>query len=198
MGTETTRETWRCFVGIPVGSPLRKDLQLAVARWRARQDAPDLRWSEPDGWHVTLAFLGNTDPSDVPGVVSALHVAADGVAEFQVETGGVGAFPRPGAAQAIWYGMSDPHHQLTDLAARVQAAVRPSSEPARFRPHLTLARSRVRRGEPLGSWLATLDAPSGALTVSGLTLFRSHLGRGPARYEVLARLPLSGAGSGRG
>lgn len=198
MGTETTRETWRCFVGIPVGSPLRKDLQLAVARWQAQENAPDLRWTDPDGWHVTLAFLGETDRSEVPGLVSALRVAADGVAEFQLETGGVGAFPRPGAAQAIWYGMSDPHHQLTDLAARVQAAVRPSSEPARFRPHLTLARSRVRRGEPLGSWLATLDAPSGALTVSGLTLFRSHLGRGPARYEVLARLPLSGAGSGRG
>ena len=198
MGTETTRETWRCFVGIPVGSPLRKDLQLAVARWQAQENAPDLRWTDPDGWHVTLAFLGETDRSEVPGLVSALRVAADGVAEFQLETGGVGAFPRPGAAQAIWYGMSDPHHQLTDLAARVQAAVRPSSEPARFRPHLTLARSRVRRGEPLGSWLATLDAPSGALTVSGLTLFRSHLGRGPARYEVLARLPLSSAGSGRG
>lgn len=198
MGTETTRETWRCFVGIPVGSPLRKDLQLAVARWQAQENAPDLRWTDPDGWHVTLAFLGETDRSEVPGLVSALRVAADGVAEFQLETGGVGAFPRTGAAQAIWYGMSDPHHQLTDLAARVQAAVRPSSEPARFRPHLTLARSRVRRGEPLGSWLATLDAPSGALTVSGLTLFRSHLGRGPAQYEVLARLPLSGAGSGRG
>jgi len=191
-------ETWRCFVGVPISARLRTDLQAAVARWRARDNAPDLRWTDPNGWHVTLAFLGATDRSEVPGLVSALRVAADGVAEFQLETGGVGAFPRPGAAQAIWYGMSDPHHQLTDLAARVQAAVRPSSEPARFRPHLTLARSRVRRGEPLGSWLATLDAPSGALTVSGLTLFRSHLGRGPARYEVLARLPLSSAGSGRG
>jgi len=169
-----------------------------VARWQAQENGPDLRWTDPDGWHVTLAFLGATDPSDVPALVSALRGAADGVAEFQLETGGVGAFPRPGAAQAIWYGMSDPHHQLTDLAARVQAAVRPSSEPARFRPHLTLARSRVRRGEPLGSWLATLDPPSGTLTVDGLTLFRSHFGRGPARYEVLARLPLSGAGSERG
>ena len=169
-----------------------------MAHWKARPDVPDLRWTDPDGWHVTLAFLGATDPSEVPGLVSALRVAADGVAESQLETGGVGAFPRPGAAQAIWYGMSDPHHQLTDLAARVQAAVRPSSEPARFRPHLTLARSRVRRGEPLGSWLATLDPPSGTLTVDGLTLFRSHFGRGPARYEVLARLPLSGAGSGHG
>jgi len=50
----------------------------------------------------------------------------------------------------------------------------------------------------LGSWLATLDPPSGTLKVGGLTLFRSHLGRGPARYEVLATLPLSGAGSGHG
>jgi 2'-5' RNA ligase len=169
-----------------------------VARWRARQNAPDLRWSEPDGWHVTLAFLGNTDPSAVPGLVSALRDVIDGLAAFRLETGGIGAFPRPGAAQAIWYGVSDPHHQLTELAAGVQAAVLPSSERARFRPHLTLARSRVRRGEPLGAWLASLDPPPGRLTVGGLTLFRSHLGRGPARYEALARLPLSGAGSDHG
>ena len=173
-------------------------MQRAVARWQARQNAPVLRWSEPDGWHVTLAFLGNTDPSEVPGLVSALRDVITGVAAFRLETGGVGAFPRPGAAQAIWYGVSDPDHQLTDLAAGVQSAVLPSSERARFRPHLTLARSRVRRGEPLGSWLATLDPPPGTLTVGGLTLFRSHLGRGPAVYEVLATLPLGGAGSGHG
>lgn len=185
-------------MGIPVGSRLRTDLQRAAARWQARQDAPDLRWSEPDGWHVTLAFLGNTDPADVPGLVSALRDAVEGVAAFQLETGGVGAFPRPGAAQAIWYGVFDPDHQLTDLAAGVQSAVLPSSERARFRPHLTLARSRVRRGQRLGSWLATLDPPPGTLTVSGLTLFRSHLGHGPARYEALARLPLGSAGSAHG
>jgi 2'-5' RNA ligase len=170
-----------------------------VARWQAVEPVPDLRWSEPHGWHVTLAFLGNIDPSEVPRLVSALRDAMDGVATFRLETGGVGAFPRPGAAQAIWYGVSDPHHQLTDLAAGVQSAVLPSSDRARFRPHLTLARSRVRGGEPLGAWLATLDPPSGTLTVSGLTLFRSHLGGGGlARYEALARLPLGGAGSGHG
>ena len=169
-----------------------------MARWQARQNAPDLRWSAPDGWHVTLAFLGNTDPSEVPGLVSALRDASDGLAPFRVETGGVGAFPRPGAAQAIWYGVSDPHHRFTDLAAGVQSAVLPASERARFRLHLTLARSRIRGGEPLGAWLATLDPPPGTLMVGGLTLFRSHLGRGPARYEALARLPLGGAGSDRG
>ena len=198
MGTETVGGTWRCFVAVPVASRLRADLQAAVAQWKARPDAPDLRWTDPDGWHVTLAFLGATDPSDVPDLVSALRSAAERMAAFRLETGGVGAFPRPGAAQAIWYGLSDPNHRLANLAARVQAAVLPYAAPARFRAHLTLARSRARRGEPLGSWLASLDPPSGTLMVSALTLYRSHLGRGPALYEVLVSLPLGGAGSGHG
>lgn len=147
---------------------------------------------------MTLAFLGATESSAVSGLVSALHDVASGTAAFRVSTGGVGAFPRPGAAQAIWYGVSDPDHRLRDLSSRVQAAVLPASAPARFRAHVTLARSRVRRGEPLGPWLATLEPPAGMLAVNALTLFRSHLGRGPAQYEVLARLPLRSAGSRHG
>ncbi|MEX0630082.1 MAG: RNA 2',3'-cyclic phosphodiesterase [Chloroflexota bacterium] len=191
-------ETWRCFVGVPVAPRLRTDLETAMRAWRARTDVPDLRWTDPDAWHVTLAFLGAIDSSVVPELASALRIVADWTDAFPLSTGGVGAFPRPGAAQAIWYGMADPDHRLTDLAARVQAAVLPPGPPARFRPHLTLARSRVPRGEPLGPWLATLEPPSGTLVVDALTLFRSHLGRGPARYEVLASLPLRGAGSGHG
>jgi len=191
-------QVWRCFVGVPVPTRLRTDLKAAVGLWRARDGAPDLRWTDPDAWHLTLAFLGATDSIAVPDLVSALGVVADGTAAFRVTTGGVGAFPRPGAAQAIWYGVSDPDHRLTDLAARVQAAALPPGSPARFHAHVTLARSRVRRGEPLGPWLAALEPPPGTVVVDALTLFRSHLGRGPARYEVLARLPLRGAGSGHG
>lgn len=191
-------ETWRCFVAVPLAPKLRADLNATAARWRASERAPGLRWTDPDGWHVTLVFLGATDSSAVPGVVAALRDMAAGTPGFRVPTGGMGAFPRPGAAQAIWYGVSDPNHRLRDLASHVQAAVLPPGPPARFRAHVTLARSRVRRGEPLGAWLTTLEPPAGTLNVNALTLFRSHLGRGPARYEVLARLPLRGAGSGHG
>jgi 2'-5' RNA ligase len=84
MGTQVVGETWRCFVGVPIAARLRTDLQAAVARWKAPENAPDLRWSEPDSWHVTLAFLGATDPSDVTGLLAALRVAADDVAGFQL------------------------------------------------------------------------------------------------------------------
>jgi RNA 2',3'-cyclic 3'-phosphodiesterase len=191
-------ETWRCFVAVPLAPKLRGDLKAAARRWTALAHAPDLRWTDPDGWHVTLAFLGATDSSAVPGLVAALGDVASVTPSFRVPTGGVGAFPRPGAAQAIWYGVSDPEYRLRDLAARVQDVVLPAGPQARFRAHVTLARSRVRRGEPLGAWLATLEPPAETLTVNAVTLFRSHLGRGPASYEVLARLPLRGAGSGHG
>lgn len=191
-------ETWRCFVAVPLAPKLRADVKAAVGRWRTPNDAPNLRWTDPAGWHVTLAFLGATDASAIPGVIAALRDVAAGTSAFRVPTGGMGVFPRPGAAQAVWYGVSDPDHRLRDLASRVQAAVPPPGPPGPFRAHVTLARSRVRRGEPLGSWLATLEPPAGTLAVNALTLFRSHLGRGPALYEVLARLPLRGAGSGHG
>jgi len=193
-----TDDGWRCFVGVPVPTRLRTDVGAVVELWRGGDAAPDLRWTDPDDWHVTLAFLGATDSSAVPDLVSALRMVADATAAFRLRTGGVGAFPRPGAARAIWYGVSDPDQRLTELAGRVQAAALPPGPRARFHAHVTLARSRARRGEPLGPWLATLEPPNGTLVVNALTLFRSHLTQGPARYEVLARLSLRGAGSGHG
>lgn len=182
-------------MAVPLPARLRHALQAAVTEWRMRPGTPDLRWTDPSAWHVTLAFLGATDPGSVPALVAALEDVTRTGAPFRVPTGGVGAFPRPGAAQTVWYRIDDPDQTLAELARRVQAATLAGGGGNRFRPHLTVARSRVRRGEPLDRWLATLEAPTGMLPVRGVTLYRSHLGLGPARYEVLASRPLGGARS---
>ena len=191
-------ETWRCFVAVPVSRALQETLESTVADWRAEPGAPNLRWTDPDGWHVTLAFLGATDPAAVPGIRDQLHEAIGGTAAFVVSTGALGAFPRPGAAQSVWLGITDPGAQLSGLAWWVQGAVLPPDYRRRLRAHLTLGRSRVRRGEPLGPWLADHAFPVTPLPVGDVILYRSHLGRRPAQYEELARLPLGGAGSARG
>jgi 2'-5' RNA ligase len=193
-------ETWRCFVAVPVPRALRESLEDAVTAWRADSAAPDLRWTQPEGWHITLAFLGATHPDDVPGLVERLAQVAARTEPFAVTTGAAGAFPRPGAAQSAWLGIVDPGpgRRLAGLAEWVQAAVLPVDRRRRLRAHLTLGRSRARRGEPLGEWIAALGFPKTAVPVNELVLYRSHLGRGPARYEVLARVPLGGAGSRRG
>jgi 2'-5' RNA ligase len=188
-------DTWRCFVAVPVAAEVRAALAGAVDAWRADPATPDLRWTDPDGWHLTLAFLGSQPSSVVPLLTRALG-AAHHVAPFAVSVSGLGAFPRPGAAQSVWFRIADTDRRLTALASLVSAAVLPDDPPAAFRPHLTVGRSRVRRGEPLGPWLASVVVPTASITVEEVVLYRSHLGSGPARYEALATVRLRGAGSG--
>jgi 2'-5' RNA ligase len=186
-------DAWRCFVAVPVPDDLRTSLEAAVSAWRAEPGVPDLRWTEPEGWHVTLAFLGATDPAIVPELGERLAAVAASVDPFIVSTGATGAFPRPGAAQSVWLGITDPDRALSGLAEWVQAAVLPADRRRRLRAHLTLGRSRARRGEPLGEWLAARTFPAMPIPIAEVVLFRSHLGRGPARYEDLARVPFRGA-----
>jgi 2'-5' RNA ligase len=179
---------WRCFVAVPIPPSLQASLAQATEPLRRHPDAEGWRWTDADAWHVTLAFLGATDPARVPTLATSIANAVSEVAPFAVTAGGMGVFPSRRAARVLWYGIGDPERRLGDLARRVQAAVG-LDDASPFRPHVTLARARARSGADPRT-LASAELPAGAVDVRGVTLFRSRLGRGPARYEVLAELPL--------
>jgi 2'-5' RNA ligase len=179
---------WRCFVAVPIGERLRRDLAACLEGWTTRDDLAGLRWSERDAWHVTLAFLGDTDPAAVDGIVSELRRVADGHEAFSLTTGGLGGFASSARARVAWYGVADPDRRLRRLAADVGRAV--DLEPDRpFAPHVTLARSRGPHVD-LRRWIAEATAPDGTLDVERVELIRSHLGRGPAHYETIASAAL--------
>jgi 2'-5' RNA ligase len=173
---------WRCFVAVPIGDQLRAALSAAVAGWRDAPGAEALRWTDPSGWHATLAFLGRTDPDRVPSLADALTEAGGRFAPFTLRTGGVGGFPSPRAARVVWYGIEDPDGRLADLASVVRAALGLDDDQP-FRPHLTMARVR---GDGRARIDPAMRAPTGTLRVDELVLYRSLLGGGPARYEPLA------------
>ncbi len=186
-----TDARWRCFVAVPLGDGLRAALAAAVDGWRARGDLARLRWADPGGWHLTLAFLGAVARPDVPSICAALAAASARHEPWRTATGGVGGFPSAARARVAWYGVADPDHRLAALAADLRAAlgVEPGSP---LRPHVTLARAR-REPADVRAWVASVRAPSAELTVDRLELVRSHLGAGPARYETLAATRLGAA-----
>ncbi len=182
---------WRCFVAVPLDAALRDVIATVVRDLRGRTEAEAWRWTDAERWHVTLGFMGATDAAEVPALVSAVQSVARQHDAFALDTGGVGGFPSRGRARVLWYGVSDLDGRLRRLAHAVRAALGlPDDE--RFRGHLTLARARERFGAD-ASGLVAIPVPSARLEVDRLVLYRSHPGRGPARYEALATAALRGA-----
>ncbi len=185
-------ERWRCFVAVPLTAAIRSALSASVVAWRREPPADALRWTDLDACHLTLAFLGFIAPDDVDSLSRAIGGVSAAHRPMRVETGRLGAFPRPRSAEVLWYGVSDPDGVLSALAADLACALGLAA--GRCRPHITLARAR-RRPVDLRGWIeeASAGTPSGQLDVDAIRLMRSFLGRGPARYETLASFALGAA-----
>lgn len=177
----------RLFVAVWPPAAVVDLVAAAVAALRGPDlgAADDLRWTAPERWHVTLRFLGDTDEADaVPAFCAA--AALDGFGPATAVLGpAIGRFGRRV--------LHVPVGGLTSLAAAVTAATALVGEPPddrRFAGHLTLARARPRRGADLAPLAG--HAVSAQWPVAEVTLVASRQGRGGARYEVVARLPVEG------
>ena len=157
-----------------------------------RRDAePALRWAHPEHWHVTLRFLGDVTDDQVDRLLDNLAPVVDRTAPFGLTLGGAGCFPHPGAARALWLGVTGGVAELEALASGCRTAAARGGihiEGGRFQPHLTLARSR---GIAARRWLSLIDTfGSFAWQVSEFVLIDSELTRGGPRHRVAERFVL--------
>jgi 2'-5' RNA ligase len=183
----TAPSSARLFVALDLPEEARAEL----VSWRlgALGGRDQLRLVDPAALHVTLVFLGHLPEAEIAGIASALDMPAVGVPRLRA----IGVKPVPPRRPRLFaLDLEDEDGR----AGRIQAALsealsaggwyEPEKRP--FWPHVTLARvrkgARVERFDleppPAEPWLAT-----------AVTLYRSRLGRGGARYEALERVSLA-------
>jgi RNA 2',3'-cyclic 3'-phosphodiesterase len=169
--------------------------EVVAAARAATGDARGVRWAGPGALHLTLRFLGATPGGRVASAAAAVADAARSVGPFEVRLAGSGAFPGASAPRVLWLGVDRGGPELAVLARALDAALAVRgwpSDPRPFRAHLTLARCE----DPvIGREAAAVvaDAAAGlraAWRTDSLVLYESHLGRGPARYAVVAEARL--------
>jgi 2'-5' RNA ligase len=160
----------------------------AVAALAAFRDAT----ADPAVWrplgdatlHVTLAFLGHRPDEDVAEVGAVLAGLA--AREPPALALGEALLLPPRRARVLTVALADPSGALAALQAELSAALaaagvyEPEARP--FRPHVTVARLRPGARPPR----AVDPAPEPiAFRAGSVVLYRSHVGRGGARYEPL-------------
>jgi RNA 2',3'-cyclic 3'-phosphodiesterase len=177
----------RLFAALDLPAPVR-DALGAFGRTAAADDFA-LRAVRDDALHVTLAFLGHRALDDIDPAREAVRDAAAPVPDLSL---GDALWLAPRRPHVLTVEIADATGALHALQERVVAtlveAVGYEPDRRRFRPHVTVA--RVRHGAaPRRSGLP--DAPSASFAGEAVTLYRSYLGGGPARYEALERVPLA-------
>jgi 2'-5' RNA ligase len=185
----------RLFFAAELDSHLADDLEQAVTPLRALE--PGLAWVAPDKRHLTLRFLGEVDEAALPDLIATTDSLAATHRPFDMELGGVGAFPSLRRARVVWIGVQqEPRLEL--LHHDLELALEPLGyelEGRPFRPHVTLARVRApieaERGRALAR-AARKVAFSATQHVAALTLFESVLASTGARYRRVHTAILGG------
>jgi RNA 2',3'-cyclic 3'-phosphodiesterase len=188
--TDTDPRPWRLFIAIPMPEGVSRQLDELLGAYRGA--FPDARWQRPDAFHVTLRFLGETDPGSVGGWTDHMARCADGRRPFlMATTRGDGVVRRSGGV--AWLRIDE---GATDAAALSgclfdddpPGTTTRAGSPAP--PHLTVAR---RVDQALIDALAgiSLGDPRVEWTADRLVLYRSHTGTAAgSRYVPLAEVPL--------
>jgi 2'-5' RNA ligase len=195
----------RLFVGIPLADRVAQE--LAAICGRLRPDAPGLRWSALESWHITLQFLGNGNAEQLDCLTRRL--AEVGSAPVPVLLGSLGIFDRAGVF-LVEVELTPELRRLQQRVVDATALCGFVAEQRPYRPHITLARAKGDARQQLRQLQARQMRNSAGPRAGGhdpdragppaftpftameFLLYESHLGPGGSKYEVKARFALSG------
>lgn len=192
-------ETFRLFVALELPQSILTALEELQDSLQSRVPARAVRWTRPEGIHLTLKFLGDTPAAKVSSIEAALDRAVVGHVPMQLIAAGLGCFPNTHRPRVVWVGLEGYLAALELLHESVDRALTPlgfEPESRGFNPHLTLGRVRreayaddikalgnlieLERTETFGQW-----------TADAVRLIRSDLNRDGAVYTTLHEVKLT-------
>lgn len=138
----STHEPLRLFFAIQLNGELRQALSQLINELKKETRENRVKWVCPENLHVTLRFLGNTDPSLKQKLVDFAYQAIRSINPFALQLQNIRFFPSPTAPRAIATDilptseLFELAHALEEVAARLHFT--PETKP--YLPHLTLGR----------------------------------------------------------
>jgi len=186
-------EKIRSFVAVLLPETIR--CRLAEIEESLKKTEADVRWVSSENFHITLKFLGDVETDRIGLVTESIANASQGVAPFEVQLSGVGAFPSAGRARVVWVGIDSGVEQLKHIAERLDLDLAKVGFPREDRPfsgHVTLGRVKTPRGlQALRAAMEEIKGISiGSVTVDKIALMRSELRPTGPIYTVLDEVKL--------
>ena len=167
-----------------IAGRLQNDLRT---RFRCR-----IGWTRPDGMHLTLKFLGDTEEGILVDLENALQAAVKDFSPMDFTISAPGHFGGRNP-KVIWLGLQMPEEIFT-LQKEVEKTVHQYGFPLEertFHPHLTLGRVKDQNGmKGMLAYLKRRPIEMESFKADELILFKSELKPSGAEYTKLTTIVL--------
>ena len=135
-------ENKRVFIGIPI----RVNLQTIVEMIQTTIDAPygDIKWVFGKNLHLTFAFLGNINQSQIDALSKELEKINLGQ-PFNAILDHTGTFPNSAEPRVFWLGIDKGKERLIQLESQINGILKKLDfevDEKEFIPHVTIGRVR--------------------------------------------------------
>ncbi|MBI4495866.1 MAG: RNA 2',3'-cyclic phosphodiesterase [Deltaproteobacteria bacterium] len=181
-------ERIRSFIAIEIPPDLGE--KIGEVQNLLRQTGADVKWTRPEGIHLTLKFLGERTGPELEEAAAALSPPLRERKAFPLSIRGLGVFPSPRSPRVLWARVDQGREEVSALQETIEkilAAVGFPPEDRPFTPHLTLG--RMRSGQGRGALIELMERHRevvlGSFRAREVHLFRSELHPSGAVYTKL-------------
>jgi 2'-5' RNA ligase len=179
-------EFYRTFIALPM--EVGPEVHQLVDSLRQSLEEERISWVDPEKFHITIRFLGDTPLEQVKTIGEKLEQGINSP-PINIRLNKVGSFGSRKHPRVVWIGL-EPAAQIHALYRQTGSLLKtcgfPPEEQA-FRPHLTLG--RIRSLKDLNTYHRIIDSmdqhPLGMVKVDRMVYYRSLLGAGGPVYTPL-------------
>lgn len=185
----------RLFIAILLEPSLQSGLTGALEKLSIL-DVP-VKWLEPGNLHLTLYFLGDVSEQKAGSLTGLLEEAKKSVAPFEMQLGGLGAFPNTKKPRVLFAPVTLGFESLRTLASDIAVKLRgfgEKQEDRDFNAHVTLGRVKGFKGAKTIFTKLNGEVPEliGKMQVKSFTLVQSELRPSGPIYTTLKEFRLEG------
>lgn len=183
----------RTFIAINMTNEIKE--RLNKIQTQLKKTEVDVKWTNPEGMHITLKFLGNLVIGQLEGVYQMVLEATSDFNPFLLSLTSLGTFPNLSSPKVIWVAVDKGKEECVKIAKRIDENLLRLGFPVEqkaFIPHLTLGRVKSPQGRnELVQLISDLKASSfGQMEVSKIDMMASQLTPKGAIYTTLREFPL--------
>ncbi|HMN19510.1 MAG TPA: RNA 2',3'-cyclic phosphodiesterase, partial [Candidatus Moranbacteria bacterium] len=149
-----------------------------------------VKWVRQENLHVTVAFIGYVDESQIGEICEKVRVATENTEAFDLELAQITFLPDDQAPQAI-VALALPSKEMLDLVEKVEKALGTFvASRKEYRAHITLGRIRAEKWDALEEAPRIDEKLHAIVSVEDIKVVESVSQKGGVQYLPLEVCPL--------